>query len=69
MVPAITPTTMTGISMGMVAVRMIAVFFACEVIIEESRGRNRSLAIVVVSVLVIVGLKWLCSDCLITWLG
>ncbi|MEA3332967.1 MAG: MraY family glycosyltransferase [Pseudomonadota bacterium] len=62
LVPKIIPESMTGVSMGMVVVRIIAVFFAFEVVIEESRGRNRWLEIVVLAAMVCIGLKWLISS-------
>ncbi len=58
LVPTITPETLAGVNMGMVVVRIIAVFFAFEVVIEESRGRNRWLEAVVIVLLLIIGIKW-----------
>lgn len=69
LVPSIIPKTMTGVDMGMVVVRIIAVFFAFEVIIEESRGRNRWLEVVLIAVMLIIGLKWFRLDFLFPYLG
>ncbi|MCK5679925.1 undecaprenyl/decaprenyl-phosphate alpha-N-acetylglucosaminyl 1-phosphate transferase, partial [bacterium] len=59
LVPVITPQPVAGVSMGAVAVKIIALFFAFEVIIEESRRWNWGLDLVVVGSLFLVGLKWL----------
>ncbi len=58
LVPMLIPIAQTGVNMGMVAVRIIAVFFAFEVIVEESRGRNLGFGSVVLAFLLIVCLKW-----------
>ncbi len=60
LVPSIIPKTADGISMGMVAVRIIAIFFALEVVIEESRTRNRGLELAIIAVLIISIIKWFC---------
>ena len=60
LVPSITPDTMDGVNMGMVAVRIIAIFFALEVVIEESRTRNRWLELAMIALLSTTIVKWLC---------
>ncbi len=59
LVPVIAPQVEVGVSLGLVAVQMIALFFTFEVIIEESRHRNWWLDLSVIGCMLIVGLKWL----------
>ena len=59
LVPVIAPQAEIGVSLGLVAVQMIALFFTFEVIIEESRRRNWWLDLSVIGCMLIVGLKWL----------
>jgi UDP-GlcNAc:undecaprenyl-phosphate GlcNAc-1-phosphate transferase len=61
LVPVIAPQAEVGVSLGMVAVQMIALFFTFEVIVEESRRRNWWLDLSVIGCMLIVGLKWMQS--------
>ena len=60
-VPVITRQSAVGLSTGMVAVKIIALFFTFEVIVEESRKQNRWLGAAVFGSLLLVGLQgiWL----------
>ncbi len=62
-VPMLIPIAPAGVNMGMMAVRIIAVFFAFEVIVEESRGRNLTFGSVVLVFALIVCLKWFTLGC------
>jgi len=56
-VPVIIPQSTTGVSMGMVAVKIIALFFTFEVIVEESRRRSWWLGTAVFGSLLFAGFQ------------
>lgn len=57
LVPAVIPDGLIEVPVGLVVVKIIALFFAFEVILEESRSPNRWLDYGVGLILLIVGLK------------
>ncbi|MBN2707089.1 MAG: undecaprenyl/decaprenyl-phosphate alpha-N-acetylglucosaminyl 1-phosphate transferase [Deltaproteobacteria bacterium] len=59
LLPSVAPAELAGGQVKTLAIRIIAVFFALEVILEESRTRNLDLGLTVVGVLLLVGLRWL----------
>ncbi len=57
LVPAIIPRGLTGVPLGLVVAKTLALFFAFEVVLEESRSPNRWLELMIGLVLLIVGVK------------
>ncbi|MEA3347971.1 MAG: undecaprenyl/decaprenyl-phosphate alpha-N-acetylglucosaminyl 1-phosphate transferase, partial [Pseudomonadota bacterium] len=57
LVPAIIPRGMIGVPLGLVVAKILALFFAFEVVLEESRSPNRWLELMIGLVLLIVGAK------------
>ena len=57
LVPAVIPEGLVEVSLGLVVVKVIALFFAFEVVSEESRSPNRWLELMIGLVLFIVGVK------------
>jgi UDP-GlcNAc:undecaprenyl-phosphate GlcNAc-1-phosphate transferase len=57
MVPAVIPREMCGVVVGVVVVKILALFFVFEVIIAESRPPNRCLEAILGGILLLVGGK------------
>ena len=57
LVPAVIPEGLVGVPVGLVVVKVIALFFAFEVVLEESRSPNYWLELMVGLILLIVGVK------------
>jgi UDP-GlcNAc:undecaprenyl-phosphate GlcNAc-1-phosphate transferase len=57
LVPTVLPDELIGVPVGLIVVKVIALFFAFEVVIEESRSPNSWLEAMVTLTLLLVGLK------------
>jgi len=57
LVPTVIPQNLVGIPVGLLVVKVLAIFFAFEIVLEESRSHNRWLEVMFAVILLIVGVK------------
>ena len=57
LVPAVIPQDLIGVPLGLIVAKILALLFAFEVVLEESRSPNRWLELMIGMVLLVVGVK------------